>query len=107
MGTSRRRASSCARSTEMPRGSPVAGSFWASTGFPKLIAARSFPAGAISFLASRRPAVAVAQAQRSAAPTTDAIDVLIVYLPLLRLRDEGAATYTVPPHDPTTPVRPA
>src|SRR4051812_33403937 len=32
----------------MPRGSPVAGSFRASTGLPKLIAARSGPLGAIS-----------------------------------------------------------
>src|SRR5215831_8516404 len=45
-GTPRRFASSRDRSTETPRGSPVAGSFEARTGLPKLIAARSLPVGA-------------------------------------------------------------
>ena len=36
------------RSTETPRGSPVAGSFAARIGLPKLIAARSVPVGARS-----------------------------------------------------------
>ena len=34
----------------MPLGSPVTGSVCASTGLPRLIAARSFPVGARSFL---------------------------------------------------------
>src|ERR1700693_5470521 len=44
----KRRASSRARSTEMPHGSPVVASLPASTGLLKLIAARSLPVGARS-----------------------------------------------------------
>src|SRR5262247_1743076 len=47
-GTPRRLASSRDRSTDTPRASPLAGSFEARTGLPKLIAARSFPVGASS-----------------------------------------------------------
>ena len=46
--TPSRRASSRAKSPDTPRASPVAGSFWASTGLPKLIATRSLPVGARS-----------------------------------------------------------
>jgi hypothetical protein len=48
IGTPSRRASSRARSPDTPRGSPPAGSFWASTLLPKLMAARSLPLGARS-----------------------------------------------------------
>src|SRR6476661_892712 len=48
IGTPRRLASSRASSADTPRGSPLAGSFCASTTLPKLIAARSLPVGASS-----------------------------------------------------------
>src|SRR5919204_2885945 len=48
IGTPRRLASSRASSVDTPRGSPLAGSFCASTTLPKLIAARSLPVGASS-----------------------------------------------------------
>src|SRR5262249_56175752 len=46
--TASRLASSRASSAETPRGSPLAGSFCASTILPKLIATRSLPVGASS-----------------------------------------------------------
>src|SRR6266702_436714 len=61
------RAGSCARSTDTPRASPVDGSFAARTGFPKLIAARSFPVGARSETAAEGAAGIVEQAARPAA----------------------------------------
>ncbi len=45
-GTPSRSASACARSTETPRGAPVAGSVPARIGLPRLIEARSLPLGA-------------------------------------------------------------
>src|SRR5262249_35527236 len=48
IGAASRLASSRARSAETPRGSPLAGSFCASTILPKLIATRSLPVGASS-----------------------------------------------------------
>src|SRR5262249_44516869 len=53
MGTSSRFATSRASSAETPRGSPLAGSFCASTVLPKLIAARSLPLGASSLTTLR------------------------------------------------------
>src|SRR5262245_52381574 len=53
IGTARRLASSRASSDETPRGSPLAGSFCASTVLPKLIAARSLPLGASSLTTLR------------------------------------------------------
>ncbi len=47
-GTPRRRASSRDRSTDTPRGSPVAASLVARMGLPKLMAARNVPVGASS-----------------------------------------------------------
>src|SRR6266567_4872172 len=67
--TPRRFASSRARSTETPRGSPVVASLPASTGLPKLIAARSVPDGASWTTASRDKEtvmVEAAQAPRNA-----------------------------------------
>src|SRR5207248_7511658 len=46
LGTASRLANSRASSDDTPRGSPLAGSFCASTLLPKLIAARSLPLGA-------------------------------------------------------------
>src|SRR6266436_8357727 len=48
MPTPRRRANSRASSADTPRGGPPAGSGWASTELPKLIAARRRPVGASS-----------------------------------------------------------
>src|SRR5262245_28556195 len=53
MGTASRFATSRASSAETPRGSPLAGSFCASTVLPKLIAARSLPVGASSLTTLR------------------------------------------------------
>src|SRR5947209_6390211 len=81
----RRRPSSRARSTETPRASPS--SFCASTGFPKLIAARSFPVGAISF-ASERTVGAVAQASSPAPKTASAfaaVTLIVLLAPGARL----------------------
>src|SRR5574337_1977395 len=63
MGTPSRRASSRASAADTPRGSPVAGSLWARTGLPKLIAARSLPVGASSLMASAGGVGMVVQAQ--------------------------------------------
>src|SRR3989442_340307 len=69
-GTPSRRPSSRVRSTDTPRGSPVAASLCASTGFPKLIAARSRPLGATSLATSGRTFPPAVQAPRR---TSDAI----------------------------------
>src|SRR5262245_36590924 len=53
IATPSRLANSRASSAETPRGSPLAGSFCASTELPKLIAARSLPVGASSFTTLR------------------------------------------------------
>src|SRR5256885_3817108 len=102
IGMPRRRPSSRARSTETPRGSPVAGSFWASTGLPKLIAARSEPLGAIS-LVSGRTDPAVAQAQSKGDTTNAAVDFRILRPPALQ--GGPAPPYTVPLHDRTPRAR--
>src|SRR5215467_6361947 len=60
IGTARRLASSHASSDETPRGSPVVGSFCASTLLPKLIAARSLPLGASSVTTLRGTVSAMA-----------------------------------------------
>jgi hypothetical protein len=50
-------ANSRAKSTDTPHGSPLSGFFCASTGLPKLIAARKIPLSASSFNASLDAAV--------------------------------------------------